>query len=121
MDALSEEQRASLRRALEALDLELGNVLDSSADGAAPVDLGEPIGRISRVDAIAQQRMVQANRASMQLRRQQVRAALRRFEEGEYGECALCGEDVGLRRLEAQPEAPLCIACQSERERRAQG
>jgi DnaK suppressor protein len=118
MDALSEEQRASLRRALEALDRELGSVLDSSADGAAPVDLGEPIGRISRVDAIAQQRMVQANRASMQLRRQQVRAALRRFEEGEYGECALCGEDVGLRRLEAQPEAPLCITCQSEREQR---
>ena len=118
MDVLSEEQRASLRRALEALDQELESLLDRSADGAAPVDLDEPIGRISRVDAIAQQRMLQANRASMQLRRQQVRAALCRFDQGDYGECVVCGEEVGARRLEAQPEAPLCIRCQSAREQR---
>lgn len=118
MEALTDSQRGSLRRALEALDRELQTAHESSADGAAPVDLDEPIGRISRIDAIAQQRMVQANRASAQQRQQQVRAALRRFDEDEYGVCVTCGEEVGFRRLEAQPEALFCIACQSERERR---
>jgi len=118
MDGLSEAERVSLRAALEALEQELGSAHDSSADGAAPVDLDQPIGRISRMDAIQQQSMVQANRASVARRRQQVLAALRRFDEGEYGLCVTCGEDVGVRRLEAQPEAPFCIACQSARERR---
>jgi DnaK suppressor protein len=118
VDPLTEAQRASLRRALESLEQELEDGHQSSADGAAPVDLDEPIGRISRMDAIAQQHMAQANRASMQRRHQQVLAALRRFAEGEYGICVACGEDVGFRRLEAQPEAPFCIGCQSERERR---
>ena len=118
MDVLTDEQRASLRLALVALERELGSMYEVSADGAAPVDLDEPIGRISRVGAIQQQRMVQANRAAMRRRLQQVRAALRRFREDEYGVCVNCGEDVGLRRLEAQPEAPFCIACQSARERR---
>ena len=119
MDALTDEQRASLRRALVALERELGDVHRASAEGAAPVELDEPIGRLSRMDAIQQQRMVEANRAAMQRRLQLVRAALRRFEEGEYGVCVGCGEEVGFPRLEAQPEAPLCIGCQGERERRA--
>ena len=118
MDGLSDEQRASLRLSLVTLQRELGRVHEASAEGAAPVDLDEPIGRISRMDAIQRQSMVQASRAAMQLRLRQVRSALRRFDEDEYGVCVTCGEEVGFRRLEAQPEAPLCIACQSARERR---
>lgn len=118
MDALTDDQRTSLRLALVALERELGSVHQASADGAAPVDLDEPIGRVSRIGAIEQQSMVQANRAATQLRLQRVGAALRRLEEGAYGECVTCGEDVGFRRLEAQPEAPFCIACQGARERR---
>jgi DnaK suppressor protein len=40
------------------------------------------------------------------------------LDDDDYGECVTCGEGVGFRRLEAQPEAPFCIACQSQRERR---
>lgn len=119
MSALTAEQLASLRVSLQALEKELGSVHQAAAEGAAPVELEEPIGRISRMDAIQQQRMVQANRAAMKHRLEQVRAALRRLEAGDYGVCVACGESVGFPRLEARPEAPLCITCQSERERRA--
>jgi len=118
MDPLTDTEIVSLSGALEDLERELKSLHEGSAEGAAPVDLDEPIGRISRMDAIAQQRMVQANRESMQLRQRQVAAALRRIAQGEYGECVNCGEEVGFRRLEAQPETPLCIGCQSAHERR---
>jgi len=118
MHALTDEQRASLRLALATLEEELGSAHEASAESAATVDLDEPIGRVSRIDAIQQQRMVQANRATLQRRLVLVREALRRFDEDEYGECAACGEEVGFRRLEAQPEAALCIGCQSKSERR---
>ncbi len=43
-----------------------------------------------------------------------VRRALERIEDGTYGECARCGEPIAEGRLEARPEAALCIACASE-------
>ena len=42
-----------------------------------------------------------------------VRRALERIEEGTYGECAKCGEPIAAGRLEARPEAALCIDCAS--------
>jgi DnaK suppressor protein len=45
----------------------------------------------------------------------EVRAALERIQQGGYGMCLNCDEEIGLRRLNAVPWTPLCIACQ-ERE-----
>ena len=42
-----------------------------------------------------------------------VRRALERVEDGSYGTCAKCGGDISESRLEARPEAALCIACAS--------
>jgi RNA polymerase-binding transcription factor DksA len=42
-----------------------------------------------------------------------VRRALERIEDGIYGECLKCGEPIAEGRLEARPEASLCIACAS--------
>lgn len=40
-----------------------------------------------------------------------VKRALARIEDGTYGECLRCGEDIAPARLEARPEASLCIDC----------
>lgn len=40
----------------------------------------------------------------------QVNAALRRIEEGGYGVCSECGEDIEEGRLDAVPFATLCVA-----------
>ncbi|OFZ72285.1 MAG: hypothetical protein A3K03_12405 [Bdellovibrionales bacterium RIFOXYD1_FULL_44_7] len=44
--------------------------------------------------------------------------ALRRIEEGSFGECDDCGEPIELRRLEARPTATLCVSCKEEQERK---
>ncbi len=41
----------------------------------------------------------------------QIELALSRIEDGDYGECANCGNDIAEKRLEAQPTAILCIDC----------
>jgi len=46
----------------------------------------------------------------------QVRAALRRIEEGEYEFCESCDEDINPKRLEANPIAKLCIDCATHRD-----
>lgn len=42
-----------------------------------------------------------------------VRRALERIDDGSYGQCVKCGEDIAEGRLEARPEAALCIDCAS--------
>jgi DnaK suppressor protein len=46
-----------------------------------------------------------------------IEEALQKIEQGIYGECENCGEEIGLKRLEARPVAELCIDCKSEQER----
>ncbi len=46
-----------------------------------------------------------------------VKAALARLEDGVYGDCTRCGEGIGEKRLEAFPEAALCISCAREVEK----
>ena len=44
-------------------------------------------------------------------------AALVKIEEGDFGECVSCGEDIGTARLKARPVAERCIECKSEQEK----
>jgi len=115
---LSEEQVAELRGDLERLVEEIDRSLQQSVESGKIVDLDEPIGRLSRMDAMQQQKMVQAQRERQKLRRDQVRGALASFERDEYGECRGCGEPIAYKRLKARPETPLCIGCREEMERR---
>jgi RNA polymerase-binding transcription factor len=41
----------------------------------------------------------------------QIRAALQRIAQGEYGICIRCGEPIDPKRLKALPTALTCIAC----------
>jgi len=43
-----------------------------------------------------------------------VNRALLRVETGTYGECARCGAEIAPKRLEARPEASLCISCANQ-------
>ena len=46
-----------------------------------------------------------------------VRSALRRIEEGSFGVCLHCEEDISPKRLAAVPWAPFCIQCQEQADR----
>lgn len=43
--------------------------------------------------------------------------ALEKIEQGVFGECESCSEQIGLKRLEARPVAQLCIDCKGEQEK----
>lgn len=50
-----------------------------------------------------------------------VKEALRRIDEGTFGECVECGNEIGFTRLLARPTAHLCINCKEEQERSERG
>jgi DnaK suppressor protein len=47
-----------------------------------------------------------------------LRPALAKFDDDSYGACESCGGAIGFSRLQARPEARLCIACQTRAEKR---
>ena len=44
--------------------------------------------------------------------------ALIRIDDGSYGVCAGCGEDIAIKRLQARPVAKYCIDCKTRQEQR---
>jgi DnaK suppressor protein len=49
-------------------------------------------------------------------RMQEIGAALKRLHQGSYGFCTECGMEILEARLDAMPETPHCLACQSQLE-----
>lgn len=117
MEELTAQEIDGLHADLLALNEELCLLAALSEGESAPVDLDQPIGRISRMAAITQQNIGEANRRSTQTRIQRIQSAIVRIATGEYGSCLACGEVIGFLRLRVQPESPFCILCQSQREK----
>ncbi|MFI4957418.1 MAG: RNA polymerase-binding protein DksA [Gammaproteobacteria bacterium] len=42
-----------------------------------------------------------------------IESTLQQIKQNEYGYCTQCGEEIGVRRLEARPTANLCIDCKT--------
>lgn len=61
-------------------------------------------------------RMRLGNREALYLKK--VDQALDRIKDAVYGECVSCGEEIGMKRLEARPTAELCILCKEEEEKK---
>ena len=118
MTELNEIQRNKLKKTLLGRRVELEKLMVNAEAGSKPVSLDQPIGRLSRMDAMQQQSMSQASRRAAAQRLEQVNVALQRINTGRYGRCVGCDDEIDYARLQARPETPFCIDCQGERERR---
>jgi DnaK suppressor protein len=45
-----------------------------------------------------------------------IQEALQRLDDGKYGICEECGENISIERLKARPVTTLCIECKSNQE-----
>jgi DnaK suppressor protein len=45
-----------------------------------------------------------------------IREALQRIEDGNFGVCEVCGDEIGMDRLKARPVTTLCIECKRKQE-----
>lgn len=96
--ALLEAERDSLRAELA----DLGG-LDYDANFA---DTSQVTAERGETEALAN---------SLQETLDEVERALGKLEDGTYGKCEVCGEDIAAARLEAMPAARYCITHASTR------
>ena len=78
-------------------------------------DLAEPLNPDSSEQAVEMEDDASLEAQSALVGREiaSVNRALLRIENGTYGECVRCGDAIAPKRLEARPEAALCISCAS--------
>ena len=81
-----------------------------NADRAMPDDWGE------RATFIENDEVLEALDDHGRARLAILQAALVRIEDGSWGRCAACGEDINPRRLAAMPETERCIDCATANE-----
>ncbi len=104
--------KAVIRTRLEALRAETLSVSQTSADSRRPVELDQQmVGRLSRMDALQGQAMQLETERRRGILLQRIDAALQRVEDGEYGYCLGCDEEIEAKRLEVDPTTPTCIGC----------
>jgi len=102
----------AFRDLLLARQVELRELSEMSAEARGAVELDQAsVGRVSRIDAIQQQAMALNNERSRANELERIKAALARIDDGSYGECLTCGEDIPEKRLQFDPSIATCVAC----------
>ncbi len=110
-DELTPDQLAELRQDLATLQGELAEQHQRTAANAGIVDLDQPIGRLSRMDAMQEQQMAREQLRRLEVRQARVGSALERMDRNEYGWCSSCDEPIPWPRLKVSPEALTCVEC----------
>lgn len=101
-----------LRKVLLARKKELEELSARSAQTRGAVELDQTRqGRLSRQDALQQQEMAKETERRRGVERQRIENALQRMDEGDYGYCVSCDENIATKRLELDPSVPTCIDC----------
>lgn len=113
---MDQAQINQFRQQLLQLQSELKEISDTSDDAAKPVELDQAaIGRLTRMDAMRAQGMAIEAKQRREQQLLKIDAALQRIDAGEFGICLECGEEINIRRLEADPAYTRCINCMDKK------
>jgi DnaK suppressor protein len=96
--------------------------LKSSSSSAEERREGSPFGKREEEATETlelEKRLVLENRIRQELAG--IEHALKKFEEGTYGRCDNCGQPIAPERLEALPQASLCLNCKAQLAKNAKG
>ncbi len=100
------------RSQLLAMKSEIEDIDSISKSSTATVTLDQSsVGRLSRMDALQGQQMALESERRRKQQLLQIQAALLRIENGEFGCCSHCGEEIAMGRLEINPALPRCVDC----------
>lgn len=115
--SLDPKQLKELERRLREKRSAILELEDARSESGAVVELDQTrTGRLSRMDAMQLQAMAKAGEARARVELKRIDAALKRMENGDFGECLDCGEPIAAGRLQADPASTLCVTCAAARE-----
>lgn len=109
---LNDSDLIRFRAMLDAMFVDLSEQDKLGKDSQNTVTLDQQsTGRLSRMDALQHQAMALAQQRRRNLNEAKILASIKRIDEGEFGYCVDCGEEIDPARLEIDPTTPRCMSC----------
>lgn len=118
--ALTAPQRDELKQLLLARRKELQRQMTQNLDNLAPSDSGDSVSQDDDARLKNQTREVDGALTAMdadELAR--IDRALEAMDDGEYGVCVVCGNDIPFERLKVEPMTQHCIVDKAKLEQQA--
>lgn len=115
MDGIRERLEQDLRTTISRLKHMGGTV--ALEELPTPASAGSPFDDVDMIQESESREIGFATRALLVERVNRLAAALERLNDGQYGTCVECGEDIAPARLRAMPEVQTCVRCQDRLER----
>lgn len=103
-------ETAKKRLETKRAELETLSVISKQARETVQLDQ-QAVGRLSRMDAMQQQAMAEAQERTRQFDLQRIEQAFRRIRDEDYGYCPICDEEIPDGRLAIDPMAERCVNC----------
>jgi len=87
------------------------NEISALEENTRPIAPAVSLGRLTRMDAIANKGVNEAALNDAQVRLQKLEVALQKLSDNSYGICSKCGAAIPTARLELIPESTTCVNC----------
>ncbi|WP_170382795.1 TraR/DksA family transcriptional regulator [Ruegeria atlantica] len=111
---MNKTELAGFKSRIEARLADLAEHSASEKEAQSIVELEQQaVGRLSRMDALQNQAMAKAQQANRDIETHRLQAALARIQDGEFGYCEDCGDEIPEGRLRIDLAATKCVNCAS--------
>jgi DnaK suppressor protein len=110
---MNKKKLTEFKVAFEAEKLKLETVLSTKSQSELDVDGDET----DKIQGTQLSNLLTKLSERDLLKLNKINHALEKIEDGTFGECEECGEDIGEKRLYAKPDVVTCVFCQEKLEK----
>ena len=109
---MEKSEKARLEAAISSRVAELRDEITARDEARKAVELDQQrVGRLSRMDALQQQAMANAQHERQERELQALLETTKRLDAPEFGACADCGDELAIDRLLQNPLLVRCMEC----------
>ena len=85
--------------------------IEELEEAAKPVAPDKALGRLTRMEALQDRSVAEAALERTRADLNHLEAALRNIVLPTFGKCIVCGDEIGLERMEVLPQSTHCVNC----------
>ncbi|MFT5207132.1 MAG: DnaK suppressor protein [Candidatus Omnitrophota bacterium] len=111
MAMLSNEEKVGIKAEILRRKSEAEQSAESLLEQVKPVSPDSSIGRITRMDAIQQKSVAEANLLNANETILSLTEALKNLDNPSFGICILCQKPIAIERVLALPQSKKCVHC----------
>ncbi len=115
--SMTQRELDKLRKLITSTITELQESDIYLEEATQPITPSVALGRLTRMEAIGEKSVNEARHIKVKQRLERLGNALNRIDEGSYGRCIRCGNEIPFGRLSAVPESLICVPCAEKKKR----